>query len=153
MSLKQWGRMRITGGGDLIQARGYHKLRSDERDSSFIRYELLVDRMAHRPNAPEELQQKSHYGQLERLFTLDLPPKSTLNTGNRTRTLLLALVLEASAVQEVTYEYKVVWYEGNLTTGEVVDAETIQCVVGRIPDKKRWWIIDRSSSLAHPLFE
>ena len=36
-SLKQWGRMRIGGGGDLIHARGYHKLRSDGRDASFIR--------------------------------------------------------------------------------------------------------------------
>jgi hypothetical protein len=36
-TLKQWGRMRITGGGDLIQARGYHKLRMDGRDASFVR--------------------------------------------------------------------------------------------------------------------
>ena len=36
-TLKQWGRMRITNGGDLIHARGYHKLRSDGRDASFVR--------------------------------------------------------------------------------------------------------------------
>jgi hypothetical protein len=36
-TLKQWGRMRIAGGGDLIHARGYHKLRIDGRDASFIR--------------------------------------------------------------------------------------------------------------------
>jgi hypothetical protein len=36
-SLKQWGRMQISGGGDLIHARGYHKLRSDGRDASFVR--------------------------------------------------------------------------------------------------------------------
>lgn len=36
-SLKQWGRVRIGGGGDLIHARGYHKLRSDGRDASFVR--------------------------------------------------------------------------------------------------------------------
>jgi hypothetical protein len=36
-TLKQWARMRVTGGGDLIQARGYHKLRMDGRDASFVR--------------------------------------------------------------------------------------------------------------------
>jgi hypothetical protein len=35
--LQQWGRMRILNGGDLIQARGYHKLRWDGRDASFVR--------------------------------------------------------------------------------------------------------------------
>lgn len=39
-SVKQWGRMRISGGGDLIQARGYHKLRPDERDASFVRVSI-----------------------------------------------------------------------------------------------------------------
>jgi hypothetical protein len=36
-SLRQWGRMRIKDGGDLIQARGYHKLRWDGRDASYVR--------------------------------------------------------------------------------------------------------------------
>jgi hypothetical protein len=36
-SLQQWGRVRMTGGGDLIHARGYHTLRPDGRDASFVR--------------------------------------------------------------------------------------------------------------------
>jgi hypothetical protein len=39
-----------------------------------------------------------------------------------------------------------------LGSGEVVDARTVQCVVGRVKDRNRWWIIDRSSELAYPLF-
>ena len=35
-ALQQWARMRISGGGDLIQARGYHKLCMDGRDASFV---------------------------------------------------------------------------------------------------------------------
>jgi hypothetical protein len=34
--LRQWGRIRMTGGGDLIHARGYHKLHPDGRDASFV---------------------------------------------------------------------------------------------------------------------
>ncbi|KAF8597128.1 hypothetical protein BDV93DRAFT_513593 [Ceratobasidium sp. AG-I] len=132
-SLKQWGRVCIGNGGDLIHARGYHKLRSDGRDASFVRYVLLVDRRAHQWNAPEDMVQKSHYGQLWRLMALPLEPNTAINPHPRAQTLLLALILEAKAREETTYQYKVVWYEGNLSTGEVVDAETIQ-----------------SSELAHP---
>jgi hypothetical protein len=90
---------------------------------------------------------KSHYGQLERLFRLRLPAKTLGKEQSRSRQLLLALILEAPAEEEEAYEYKVVSYEGNLSTGEVVDAATIQCVVGHVHDRKRWWIIDRSSGL------
>ncbi|KAF8596715.1 hypothetical protein BDV93DRAFT_480008, partial [Ceratobasidium sp. AG-I] len=151
-SVRQWGRIRMTGGGDLIHARGYHKLRPDGRDASFVRYELLVDRLTHRPNAPEDLQQRSHYGQLDRVFALKLRARSPLNPEPATRTLLLALVLEAPTIREDTHQYSVIWYQDALSSGEVVDANTIQCTVGRVQDRKRWWIIDRSSELAYPVF-
>ncbi|KAF8594007.1 hypothetical protein BDV93DRAFT_399753, partial [Ceratobasidium sp. AG-I] len=143
-TLNQWGRLLISGGGDLVHARGSHTLRSDGRDASFVRYELLVDLDAHRRNAPERLKAVSHYGQLEHLFALPLAPKSLLNKRNSRQTLLLALIREAPFVAESSYQYPVVWYEGELGSGEVVDAQTIQCVVGRVLDKKRHWIIDRS---------
>lgn len=41
-SVSQWGRVRNTGGGDLIHARGYHKLRPDGRDASFVRVRSIV---------------------------------------------------------------------------------------------------------------
>ncbi|CCO32706.1 hypothetical protein BN14_06769 [Rhizoctonia solani AG-1 IB] len=60
--LEQWGRFRIHGGGDEFQARGYHKLRSDGRDASFVRYELMVDQDAHLPEADERYARESQYG-------------------------------------------------------------------------------------------
>jgi hypothetical protein len=48
-------------------------------------------------------------------------------------------------VREETYEYPVVWYEGDLSSGEVVDASTLVCTVGRVKDNRRWWIVDRIS--------
>ncbi|CAE6424114.1 unnamed protein product [Rhizoctonia solani] len=152
--LQQWGRMRMTGGGDLIHARAYHKLRSDGRDASFIRYELLVDRLAHRPRATPQLKDQSHYGQLQRVFAIDIPPRTRKINSSQTddRTLILAFVQEANTERNDSCGYSVVWYEGNLGSGEVVDANSVQCTVGRIKDDKRWWIIDRSSKLAYPVF-
>jgi hypothetical protein len=67
---------------------------------------------------------------------------------------LLALVLEAPTTIEDKYEYEAVWYDGELSSGEVVDTVTLQCAVGRVYDtlNKRWWIIDRSSALVYPEF-
>ncbi|KAB5591793.1 hypothetical protein CTheo_4785 [Ceratobasidium theobromae] len=147
--LKQWGRIRITGGGDLIQARGYHKLRMDGRDASFVRYELLVDRLAHDRDAPEDLERQSQYGQLRHIFKLEIPRRVAEKYGTP-RQLLLAFILEAPTTIDDANEYKAIWYKGDLMSGEVVDAGTIQCVIGRIYDTvhKVWWLIDRSSSLA-----
>ncbi|CAE6454695.1 unnamed protein product [Rhizoctonia solani] len=148
-SLRQWGRMRIKDGGDLIHARGYHKLRWDGRDASFVRYELATDRLAHLPNADPDFFGKSYYGQLKYLFELPLPPKSVVNPGDEPKFCILAFILEANTTFDDDYEYEVIWYEGELGSGEVVDARTIQCAIGRIKDGNRWWIIDRSSELAH----
>jgi hypothetical protein len=111
-----------------------------------------VDRLAHRRNAPEDLVPKSHYGQLYYLFSLKLPRHDSIPREKRSTKLLLALVLEAPTVVEDKYGYQTVWYDRELSSGEVVDAATIQCVVGRVYDtlNKRWWIIDRSSALAYP---
>ena len=109
-----------------------------------------MDRAAHRRNAPEDLVQKSHYGQLQYLFKLRLPPKIPGNPSNKSRKLLLALVYEAPTDVQSTYDYEVISYGGELSKGEVVDASTIQCVVGRVLDRGSWWIIDRSSQIGHP---
>jgi hypothetical protein len=110
---------------------------------------------AHRPRAPERLKEVSHYGQLDRVFALPLRPRTPLNNSEHSRTLLLALILDAPVTVEKTHQYTVVWYEGSLGSGEVVDAQTIQCVVGRIQDDKRYWIVDRSADcdLTFPMFD
>ncbi|EUC62864.1 transposase family Tnp2 protein [Rhizoctonia solani AG-3 Rhs1AP] len=74
--LEQWGRFRIDHGGDEFQARGYHKLRPDGRDASFVRYELMVDQNADQPDASEDYERESQYGQLEFVFVLPIKPKT-----------------------------------------------------------------------------
>ncbi|KAG8689625.1 hypothetical protein FRC08_010842, partial [Ceratobasidium sp. 394] len=69
------------------------------------------------------------------------------NPGNKARTLLLALIFEAKTKIESTYEYEVASYSGELSKGETVDVATIQCVVGRVFDRKEWWIIDHTKEM------
>jgi hypothetical protein len=119
-----------------------------------MRYELLVDQNASRRNTPVELEPMSHYGQLEHLFSLPLAPHTLLNRSGIPQTLLLALILETKLVVERTHQFTVVWYNGALGSGEVVDTQTIQCSVGRVHDGDRVWIVDRSAEceLTFPTF-
>jgi hypothetical protein len=75
-----------------------------------------------------------------------------LKKKQQLRTLLLALIREAPFKVEESHQYRVVSYQGELGSGEVVDAQTIQCVVGRALDGIRYWIVDRSTDcdLAFP---
>ncbi|KAF8751639.1 hypothetical protein RHS01_08282 [Rhizoctonia solani] len=142
----EWRRLRISQGGDTITAWGSQKIRSDARNSSFVRYELLVDKNARHRNAPVDLQPVSQYGQLQHIFQLDLKARSAANPSSKSIPLILALIHEAPVLIENTHEYKVVSYpDGQLKSGEVVDARTIQCVVGRVLDGNHYWIIDRSA--------
>jgi hypothetical protein len=108
------------------------------------KYEQMVDTLAHRRRADEDLDQTSCYGQLRHVFRLDLPPKTIVNKASDPKVLLLALVYEAPIQRDYSFEYSVISYSGELSSGEVIDASTIACAVGRVKDKKRWWIIDRS---------
>ncbi|GAB1527705.1 hypothetical protein RhiTH_010893 [Rhizoctonia solani] len=99
-----------------------------------VRYELAIDWLAHCPRATPEFKVKSFYGQLQRLFYLPLPPNTIINWEEYPKLLILAFILEADVTIKDTYKYQVIWYKGKLGSGEVVDAWTIQCAVGRIPD-------------------
>ena len=69
---------------------------------------------------------------------LELPPAPQLKLTEPT-TLILALVQEAKAeLKDDIYFYKEFGAE------EVVDLETVQCVVGRVKNGGEWAIIDRS---------
>jgi hypothetical protein len=98
------------------------------------------------PDAAERLERQSQYGELRHILALPIKPRTNVvNPSRHERTLLLALILEAKVETDNSKEYDVMWYNGKLGTGEVVDATTIQCVVGRVRDDKRWWIVDRSA--------
>ncbi|KEP49798.1 transposase family Tnp2 protein [Rhizoctonia solani 123E] len=145
-SVIEWRRLRISQGGDTITANGCQKIRSDARDSSFVRYSLLVDKHSHHRNLRPDLRPASQYGRLEHIFALPLKRRPTANDPSKKRTLLLAFISEAPVLVEDTHEYKVVSYaKGALKSGEVVDARTIQCLLGRVLDRNRYWIIDRSA--------
>lgn len=114
-----------------------------------------MDLDADKPNEPENLERQSQYGQLQHVFALKIKRRTPrINPGKRERILLLALIHEAPVRTDNDMEYDVLWYQGKLGTGEVVDVNTIQCAVGRLQEGRRWWIIDRAAGnqFAYPDF-
>jgi hypothetical protein len=72
---------------------------------------------------------------------LELPSARRLNLDEPT-TVIVAVIREAKAkLKNGIYYYKKFGVE------EVVDLNSLQCVVGRIRDRDEWAIIDRSNNV------
>jgi hypothetical protein len=87
---------------------------------------------------------KTFFGELQRVVKIDLPATSQLHL-KEPQTLLYAIVKQCNAnpSKEGFWEYK------DLGGLEAVDLGLVQCVVGRIFDRGKWVIIDRSRERAH----
>ena len=84
---------------------------------------------------------QNFFGQLNHIFLVELPSAQRLNL-DRPTTVILALIREVKAtLRNGIYYYK------NFGADEVVDLNTLQCVVGRVQDRDEWAIIDRSDNV------
>ena len=84
------------------------------------------------------------FGELQRIIKIDVPATPQLNL-EEPQTLFFAIIKQCNATQsrEGFWEYAAL---GGL---EAVDLGLVQCVVGRVFDRGKWVIIDRSGDRAH----
>jgi len=87
---------------------------------------------------------ETFFGELQQIIKIDLPAASQLNLKEPVR-LFYAIVKQCNAKwsKEGFWEYKEL---GGL---EAVDIGLVQCVVGRIFDRGKWVVVDRSGERAH----
>jgi hypothetical protein len=90
------------------------------------------------------MEMETFFGELQRIIRIDLPATAYLNLKGP-QTLFLAIVKQCNA----TRTGGGFWEYTTLGGLEVVDLGFIPCVVGRIFDRGRWFIIDRSGERAH----
>ncbi|KAI0052234.1 hypothetical protein FA95DRAFT_1669516, partial [Auriscalpium vulgare] len=147
--LEQWGKVRRLEGGDMMHARG---LVSDGgRDASYVRYSVLVDRNERRRRAPEDLVPADFFGQLRHIFVITIPAARELHTLNA-EVISLAVIRQVKAKVRTDGGTPSIPMYTQIGPLDVVDLKTVQCVVGRVQDRQEWALIDRSGSLARPLF-
>ncbi|KAL4244402.1 hypothetical protein ABKN59_010137 [Abortiporus biennis] len=146
---EEWGKVQIFEDGDLVHSLGLQRRGEDSRDASFVRYEMLVDRNAHSRRRAVELVPKTFYGQLERILAVRLRHQPEAPQSSP-QTILLAAI-RTCRVNKRHKELDIHYYE-DLGPLEIVDLNSIQCLVGRICDRKQWAIIDRSGALSRAVF-
>ncbi|EJD42284.1 hypothetical protein AURDEDRAFT_19040, partial [Auricularia subglabra TFB-10046 SS5] len=140
-----WGKVERLDGGDKIDARRMVKLRHDSRDASFIRYTLDVDRNARQRNVTPDFAPVAFFGQLLRIFVLELPALPQYEQP-RAQTLLLAEIQQCHDTTEPN-NAGVRYFDGKYKPVEVIDLGCIECLVGQMQDRGKWAIIDRSNEL------
>lgn len=72
------------------------------------------------------------------------------STRIRQHTLVLAEIHTCQVI--ASHRNLDIHYYKNLGRREIVDADTIACVVGRVRDRDQWAIIDRSGALSRAVY-
>lgn len=107
---------------------------------------MLVDTNAGRRNLAPRYAPKAFYGQLQHVMAVNLPAIASFGLQQPT-TLFLAGIRSCALLAENSCGMP--YYE-KMGHFEVVDMNSVQCLVARIPEskaQKRWAIVDRSSSI------
>ncbi|KAH9928241.1 hypothetical protein B0H21DRAFT_700388, partial [Amylocystis lapponica] len=143
--VEEWGKLLIVNDGDTMRAALLDGSAHDGRDTTFVRYEQLVDKNAHVRNRPVILEPRTFYGQLQQILVIELSaiPSSAHSTS---KTFILALIQVCNVKEDMcTLD---IHYYSQMGRLEVVNVTTIQCVIGRVSDRNRWAVIDRSGLLS-----
>jgi hypothetical protein len=114
---------------------------------------MLVDKYARQARRRPEYELQTFFGQLQHIYLIQFPTACRDLRIDQASTIILAsirtCILNDSVPQLEHLGIKHYSAEGAV---HVIDITSLQCLVGRIRDRNRWAIIDRSGSLARALY-
>jgi hypothetical protein len=114
---------------------------------------MLVDRYARQPSRRSEYELQTFYGQLQHIYVIRFPePLRDLGFESPVTVMLAAVrtcILDHTDPQLLGLDVR---FSSNHGALHVVDITSVQCLVGRIRDRGKWAIIDRSGHLARALY-
>ena len=117
---------------------------------------MFVDKYAHQQRHRPEYELRTFYGQLQHIYSIRFKSEyahGDLGLENDTVIILAAIktcILDEPDSQLRTLDIQFYSAEGAV---HVIDITSVQCLVGRIHDRNRWAIVDRSGSLARAAAE
>lgn len=112
---------------------------------------MYVDIHARHKNRKEELQLQTFYGQLQHLFVIRLPENSRVELGledEEPLTIFFAAIKSCVIDAALTINILDIHYFARHGSLDLVDVDSLQALVGRVPDGNRTRIVDRSGTLA-----
>lgn len=109
-----------------------------------------MDINARWPRRPSVFKSQHFYGQLQSVIVLRLSASDALGLEKDDK-LALAIIRNCPIEESHTGGLDIHYYSkpGAL---EVVDLSSVQCIVGRVWDGRKWAFIDRSRSLSRAIF-
>ena len=114
---------------------------------------MIVDKYARQARRRPEYKLQTFYGQLQHIYLIQFPnPCEELGLDQASTIILASIrtcILDDPVPQLECLDIKYYSAEG---ATHVIDITSLQCLVGRIRDRNRWAIIDRSGSLARALY-
>lgn len=133
-----WSRIQVNNSDIVYAFEAYRSSEQQRRDATFMEYEQVVDRMRHRRRAAPVFQGRTFFGQLQRIFVIDLPASETLGLREATSYILLDVHLCNTTLDRYGFaEYT------QFGVQEVVDGRALRALVGRIRDHGRWTFVQR----------
>jgi hypothetical protein len=117
-------------------------MESNSNANNSGQYRLLVDKFAQNKSRKPKFEPHDFFGQLLRILVLELPQIEGLGLDSPTTIVLAVIHNVKTELHKGIYSYK------DSGVIEVVDLNTIQCVVGRVKVGGQWVILDRSGVAA-----
>ena len=91
------------------------------------------------------------FRQLLYIVVIPIPESTELKT-KKPEVLCLAIIRQVHADLPNAHEILLIPSYEHTGALDPADIKSIQCVVGRVKDRRKWGLIDRSGPLAHAVF-
>ena len=91
------------------------------------------------------------FGQIQSIVVIPIPRSKELKT-NEPQDVCLAVIRQVHATLPNAQGVPPIPFYSQSGALDPVDIKSIQCVVGRVEDRGRWGLVDRSGPLAHAVF-
>ena len=146
-----------------MHAHDFVPLRSDSQDMSFVQVrtplnyfmhidllilQLAVDKFAHLLHRAPEFELQDFFSQILHFIIVDIPHSPIHKI--KADSFIYAFINQVKNLEPATDQCGINYYE-DLGPTEFIDLNQVECVVGRIKDRSKWSIIDRSKLLAQAI--
>jgi hypothetical protein len=115
---------------------------------------MFVDKYARQPRRQPEYELQTFYGQLQHIFSIQFKRgHDDLGLENDSVVILASIKTCVLDDPDTQLEHIDIRFYSAQGAVHVIDITSLQCLVGRVWDRNKWAIVDRSGSLARAVRE
>ncbi|KAJ7150000.1 hypothetical protein C8R43DRAFT_1088094 [Mycena crocata] len=149
--VEEWGKVHHVDSeeGDTMRSFSLGTTAEDGRDSTHVRYEMLVDKYARFKRCTPEYKLQTFYGQLTHIYQVHFSSPCPQLEINEPMTYIFGAIRACSLEADDPQLQKLDIHTYSRYGALDVDITSVQALVGRVPVKEnKWAVIDCSGALA-----